>query len=139
MSLSNLLKSKKISLSFEELPDIMEISPGYARKVVADLVEKGIFITEKDKSDKRKTKYSLNWPALRKYLLTIPKDIDDIILSIVDPKYMGMYVAIDDFEVIHFDEDINVLTEKVGYIKRDQTIMITNVGEPKKKIILGFG
>jgi len=139
MSIVSLLKSKKFSVSFDELPDIMEISPGYARKVVADLVEKKIFSTEKDKEDRRKTIYSLNWKALREYLLRIPKDHDEIILSFVDPKYNSLYVAIDEFEVIHSDEDPQNLIQKVGIIKRDSTIYITNVGQPKKPIILGFG
>lgn len=136
MSLSNLLKSKKQSLIFEELPGILDISPGYARKVVSDLVDRKIFLTEKDKSDKRKTIYLLNWPALRGYLLTIPNDYDEIILSIVTQKYTGTYVAIDNFEVLHQADDLTALTRKVGYIKSTDNILITHVGDPIHKLVL---
>jgi len=40
MSLANLLKINKHQLTFEEIPDLLDVSPGYARKVVADFVEK---------------------------------------------------------------------------------------------------
>ena len=51
MSLSLLLKTKKRSISFEELPAILDISPGYARKIVSEFVNKKIFLTEKTKDD----------------------------------------------------------------------------------------
>ena len=54
MSLSLLIKSKKKSISFEELPSILDISPGYARKIVSEFVNKGILLKQKGKNDKRK-------------------------------------------------------------------------------------
>lgn len=123
-------------MTFEELPNILNISSGYARKVIADLVEKKIFLTEKDELDKRKMIYSLNWVGLRNYLLNIPNDYDEIILNIVDPKFNGKFVALDEFKVIEVADNLSTLTQKVGYIKRNQNILITHVGDPVHKIVL---
>lgn len=136
MSLSLLLKTKKRIISFEELPAILDISPGYARKIVSEFVNKKIFLTEKTKDDKRKLFYILNWHALRDYLLTIPSDYDEIIESIVDKNCYGKYVAIDDFNVIDLSDDLQTLTEKIGIITKNDSILITYVGEPTNKIIL---
>lgn len=136
MILSRLIRSGKKTITFDELPRILDISPGYARKVVSEFVNKRIFLTEKDKNDKRKVVYSLNWKALRDYLLTIPNDYDDIIESIVDKKFFGKYVAIDNFEVLTISDDLQTLTEDIGIITLKDSILVTYVGEPTNKLIL---
>lgn len=139
MSLSILLQSSKQEFSFDDLPSLLDLSPGYTRKVVADLVKNDILMPFKDRKDKRKLVYKLNWPAIRNYLLSNPKDYDEIINKIAGDEYPRKYVAIDNFQVIAAANDLMTLTQELGALPKESTILITNVGQPEQPLILETG
>jgi len=135
MNLSSLIKSPKKEFSFSDFPALFDLSPGYTRKIVADLVKKEVLKPFKDIKDKRKMVYKLDWSAIRGYLLSDPEDYEEIILEIVGTNYLGKYVAIDDFQVISVADDLMTLTRTLGVLQRDSTVFITNVGQPLHPLI----
>ena len=98
------MKTKKTFFKFEELTSLFDLSPGYSRKIIANLVKQELLIPQKDKRDKRKVKYYLNWGSFRNYLLNEPIDYDDLILRMVGPEHEGKYVAEVDIDLIDTNE-----------------------------------
>ena len=136
MSISKIIASNKRLFSFNDFEDILQLSQGYTRRVIGNLVRKNILATSKASKDKRKANYTLNWPAVRAYLLLLPKDYEQIIKNIAGSAYDDMYVAIDDFKVILSSDSLMDLTKQVGILPKDTTILITSVGHPKNLLIL---
>ena len=136
MSLINLLNRDRKAFKFEDLISIFDLSPGYSRKVIADLVKKDILQSHQDKLDKRKVVYSLNWVAFRKYLFEDPSDYDAIIIKIVGKEHLGRYVAIDQFKVIESEATLEELIQTLGVIAPDSSVFLTSVGRPDNLITL---
>lgn len=136
MSISKIIASNKRLFSFNDFEEILQLSQGYTRRVIGDLVRNHILATSKAAKDKRKVNYTLNWPAVREYLLQLPKDYEQIIENIAGSEYDGMYVAINDFKVIQSSGSLMDLTKQVGILPKDTMILISSVGRPKNLLIL---
>ena len=136
MSLINLLQSKKLDYSFDEIQSVLDLSPGYSRKVISKYVNNKILTTANKKSDKRKVIYTLNWAGLRQYLLSNPPEYEDLVFQLAGKAYDGMYVALDNFTVLEFDHDLLTLHQKVGHLASNSTVLITSVGDLQNPIIL---
>lgn len=130
MSLIHLLKTKKHEFSFHDITEILQLSEGYTRQIIADMVKKNILIHSKPKKDKRFAIYSLDWASIRSYLFTNPPSFDEIIEEIVEEKYKGLYIALDNFKVIKSAETLMELTQKIGKLDDNSTVFVTNVGIP---------
>ncbi|OLS22112.1 MAG: hypothetical protein HeimC3_32540 [Candidatus Heimdallarchaeota archaeon LC_3] len=138
MSLKYLIQTKKLEFSFNEIRQLLQLSEGYTRQLVAKMVKEKVLNQTKPKKDKRFIVYSLEWSLVRNYLLTGPSDFDEIILSIVEKKHHGYYVAIDDFHVKAVAETLMELTQTIGVLKADSTVLVTNAGTPKHQLTLGL-
>ncbi|MHA2366872.1 MAG: hypothetical protein ACXAC7_23170 [Candidatus Hodarchaeales archaeon] len=136
MNLKYLFQSKKRQFSFNDINEILQLSEGYTRQLVAEMVKKKILKPNKEKKDKRYVIYSLEWLSIRNYLMSDPPDFDEIILSLVDKRYHGQNVAIDNFDIIHSADTLMELTEKINIEDENSTIFITSAGVPKNQIIL---
>lgn len=138
MSLKYFLKSKKLYFSFSEIHKLLQLSEGYTRQVVADMVKRDFLIPDKRKKDKRFVVYSLNWVTIRNYLLSNPADLKDIILNMVDEQYQGQYVVLDNFEVIYHADTLSEITEFLSLEDSNSTKFVACVGSPKFPLIVEF-
>lgn len=136
MSLKYLIQSKRQEFSFNDINELLQLSEGYTRQLIADMIRKNILKPDKKKKDKRFVVYSLDWSSIREYLLSDPSDFEEIILSLVEEQHLGKYVAIDNFEVKYFADTLMELTNMLDFNETESTVFVTSAGIPKNQIIL---
>lgn len=110
---------------------------GYARNFLSQATRQGLLIAESRKGRKEKT-FRANPRLVKEAVLRGGKEKEELLDALaLHSKYLGEYVALKGFSVVDHEHDLYRLGERiVSNRKREDDIVITNVGTPKKIITL---
>jgi len=120
-----------------DLVEKLGYATGYARNFLSQATRQRLLIARSIKGKREKT-FMVNPSVIKKIILKGGREKEELIEALgLHPKYLGEYIALKGFEVVDHDLNLYRLGDRVfSDVERQDEIVITNVGIPKKVITI---